>query len=280
MKQGISNGLSAGLRTGAPPVFNKTDSFFLDKFPAASAAYSLRKLRSSYTGNCITVQRSSDSTLKDIGFSGNYLDIGTLLSFVGGGHGFVYTWFDQSGNNNHLISGTPPYIVINGALLLINGKASVYFDGAKFLESTNNFTSSNKFDFSLVLKCTYVNRWICSIQGEFYVTFGLAVASKISASFEDVPGWPTPPIIANNLYALFNVSWYTPSICSSVNNTSANYDVTGRSMSINAKFYLGKRSDSNAPFVGHISECIYYNRNNRSEKDPIKGSINNFYHIY
>ena len=59
--------------------------------------FSLRRLRSSYSGYCIEVRRSSDNTTLNIGFdSSGYLDIVTLLSFVGSGSGFVKTWYNQS----------------------------------------------------------------------------------------------------------------------------------------------------------------------------------------
>ncbi len=56
----------------------------LDIYPNAAVAYSLRKLRSSYTGAAIEVTRSSDFTALDIGFdSSGELDTTTLLDFVG-----------------------------------------------------------------------------------------------------------------------------------------------------------------------------------------------------
>ena len=52
---------------------------------AAAAAYSLRKVRSAYTGSAIKVRRSSDDALQDIGFDANGdLDTTALLDFVGG----------------------------------------------------------------------------------------------------------------------------------------------------------------------------------------------------
>ena len=50
---------------------------------AAVAAYSLRKVRSAYTGSAINVRRSSDGDTKDIGFDSNGdLDTTALQSFV------------------------------------------------------------------------------------------------------------------------------------------------------------------------------------------------------
>jgi hypothetical protein len=56
----------------------------LDLFPNAAVAYSLRKLRTAYSGSAIRVRRSSDNTEQDIGFdsSGN-LDVNIIETFVG-----------------------------------------------------------------------------------------------------------------------------------------------------------------------------------------------------
>jgi hypothetical protein len=93
----------------------------LDSFPNATAAFSLRKLRTAYNGNCIRVRRSSDNTEQDIGFSGGLLDVTTLLSFVGAENGFITTWYDQSGNGNNATqttAGNQPRIVNGGVVEL------------------------------------------------------------------------------------------------------------------------------------------------------------------
>jgi hypothetical protein len=119
-----------------PPV-----QLLLDQFPNAAAAYSLRKLRSNYTGDCIQVRRSSDNTLQDIGFVNRELDTSSLLSFVGEGNGFVETWYDQSLNNNNAVQSDitrQPQIVLNGNLLLTGTKPSLNFDGSNDFLATNN----------------------------------------------------------------------------------------------------------------------------------------------
>jgi len=87
----------------------KAQPLLLDLFPNASVAYSLRKLRTAYSGNAIRVRRT-DLAEQDIGFdsSGN-LDTTALLSFVGTGaldNGFVTTWYDQSTNANNATQAT------------------------------------------------------------------------------------------------------------------------------------------------------------------------------
>jgi hypothetical protein len=55
----------------------------------------------STASTCIRVRRSSDNAEQDIGFSGDDLNTVALLAFVGGGSGYIVTWYDQSGNGNH-----------------------------------------------------------------------------------------------------------------------------------------------------------------------------------
>lgn len=58
-------------------------TLLLDLYPSAAVAYSLRKLRTAYTGSAIRIRRSSDNTEQDIGFIGENLDTQTMLDFVG-----------------------------------------------------------------------------------------------------------------------------------------------------------------------------------------------------
>lgn len=69
-------------------------------------AYGLQQLRSLYAGNCIRVRRSSDDAELNIPFAGGVVDTTALAAFVGANDGFVVTWFDQSGNLNHLEQAT------------------------------------------------------------------------------------------------------------------------------------------------------------------------------
>jgi len=117
----------------------------LDLYPSAAAAYSVRKLRTAYTGSAIKVRRSSDNTEQDIGFSGANLDTSALTSFCGSGDGFVTTWYDQSGNARNAINSTAanqPQIVSSGSLFNnINGLPSIRFDGSNDSLQSSAYTT-------------------------------------------------------------------------------------------------------------------------------------------
>jgi len=78
-----------------------TASLLLDQYGTdVLAAYSLRKLSSSYTGAAIRVRETAFNTETDIGFDANgNLDTTALTTFVGANDGFVVKWYDQSGNS-------------------------------------------------------------------------------------------------------------------------------------------------------------------------------------
>ena len=116
-------------------------NLLLDIYPGAAIAYSLRKLRTAYTGAAIRVRRSSDNTETDIGFVENVLDTSTLLTFCGASNGFITIWYDQSGNANNLVqttSANQPIIVNSGSLITRNGKPYFQASSTQFL----NFTTS------------------------------------------------------------------------------------------------------------------------------------------
>jgi len=81
-------------------------AFLLDLFPGAGAAYSMRKLRSAYSGGSIRVRRDSDNAEQDIGFVANVLDTASLISFCTGANGYIVTGYDQSGNGRDLTQTT------------------------------------------------------------------------------------------------------------------------------------------------------------------------------
>lgn len=97
--------------------------YMIDDLSLASPiiAFSVRKLRSGYTGSCIRLRRDNDNGETDIGFDGSgYIDESAITSFVGGNSGFVVIWYDQSGATNNAIQPTSsrqPIIVSSGSII-------------------------------------------------------------------------------------------------------------------------------------------------------------------
>jgi len=71
----------------------------LDTYSGAAAAYSLRKLSSSYSGSAVEVYNGS--SYADIGFNiFGELNTVALAAHCGSNDGFVSKWYDQAGSND------------------------------------------------------------------------------------------------------------------------------------------------------------------------------------
>jgi hypothetical protein len=115
-----------------------TGNFILDLYPSAYHAYSLRRLRTYYTGFCLRIRRTTTApevttTTADLTFdSNNTISLNSGISYVSGeptfastlgqfcaapgyintdGYNpceiFVVTWYDQSGNNKNPTQAVP-----------------------------------------------------------------------------------------------------------------------------------------------------------------------------
>ena len=115
-------------------VFPKPTPYLLDTYEGAAAAYSLRRLRSSYTGPAVRVRRNSNNDELDIYFNGDgSLDTATLEAFCAGTDGFVKVWYDQGQGGNdaeQTSTASQPQIVSSGSVVTENGLPAVEFDGA------------------------------------------------------------------------------------------------------------------------------------------------------
>jgi hypothetical protein len=273
----------------------------LDLFPNAAAAFSLRKLRSDYTGNCIEVRRSSDNALQNIGFVNNVLDTASLLSFVGAGSGFVRTWYDQSGSGNDVIQtkdANQPQIVANEVVQQKNVKPTLDFNGishrltfiGNFLggiagsgfavSSFDNNTSpiremiyglqdltGTRFDFVVIRQGTNFLPGLTPNIVDFYVEGNFSVASKTITD--------TNQHIYSNFYqnnvtrSLFIDGIQT---LNGTNNLGILDDGTD--------FIIGMDIINEAYIDGKIQEIIIYPSNQSANRTPIESNINSFYNIY
>jgi len=111
----------------------------------AEAAYSVRKLRTAYTGAAMQVQATTGGATAEIGFDvNNNLDTATLLAFAGTNEVGVSIWYDQSTNGNNAaqisVASRPIVVAAGGALVEENGRLALDFDGS------NDYLSFNQID--------------------------------------------------------------------------------------------------------------------------------------
>lgn len=101
------------------------------------SGYSVRKLSSSYTGNCLRIREDGGNTEVDIGFNGNGIDQAAIVSHCGANNGYVVTWYDQGGNSKNItnaVAADQPQIY-NGSSVILDSKGNVAlnFDGTNQL---------------------------------------------------------------------------------------------------------------------------------------------------
>ena len=118
---GPLNGDATNLVAASFTASKSSPYYLIDTYPGAVFAYSFRKLKSDYSGAALRLRRASDNTELDIGFDndGNF-DIASATSFLTATSGFITTWYDQSGNGNHVSQGTEidqPYYDATGGPL-------------------------------------------------------------------------------------------------------------------------------------------------------------------
>lgn len=273
-------------------------SYLLDTYSGSSAAYSLRKLSSTYSGSAIRVRRSIDNTEQDFGFVNNVLDTASLLTFCGAGNGFVTTWYDQSGNSRNAINTTAlqqPQIVSSGAVLLTNGKPSIKFNNANnnnLLYNSNLFLGANSRTILSVYKpnnssgtfsygifgqsgSTNAGSWTVLQSRTQFVT-GDPYFAGYSADLGN--GLSTPN--TSQKLAQFNYNGATGYLYKN-NSLLTSSNITLNALS-SGQTYVGT-SFSGASFeyaLADIQECIAWGSNQDSNTSGISNNINSFYTIY
>jgi len=276
-------------------------NLLLDLYPDAAAAYSLRKLRSTYIGNAIRVRRSSDNTEQDIGFVGGDLDTSALTTFCSGTNGFVTTWYDQSGNNHSASQPSAvkqPQIINGGTLVDVNSKPTLSFNGTNqlLLNSTleqagrrsvfyvkkgaNLSGPSAVFGFPTTVSNTQLGifYWNTSL---FYYGFNTWNADSWGYSGANVDFLNQTLEMA--LFLDGNPS--SSGVKLFINNSTISLSQV-RGTSASRTMISGLRigtggADSSENFDGFLQELVIWNTDYSTiNRSPIKSNINTYYNIY
>ena len=262
------------------------DSFtgLLDTYSGAAAAYSLRQLSSTYSGDAIVVRRASDNTTQSIGFVNNELDTTSLESFCSGTDGFVTTWYDQSGNGNDAVqttAGAQPKIVSSGSTILENGKAAVEFDGSDDVlryqgdlvtdSVLSIFTSLNVGSFGGFN--TFIDRYENPDDGT------ASIRSRSTANTLEIYSVQTTNASYQNSQLLISAFQSSGSSAAYIDgasvgtaSNSANYD----GISLGATRIRGSVLYTSPK----MQEVILYNSDESTNRSGIETNINDFYTIY
>lgn len=254
----------------------------LDIYPNAAVAYSVRKLRTAYSGAALRVRRSSDNAESDIGFVSNQLDTASLLSFVGAGNGFVTTWYDQSGNGENITQTTAAYqprIVNAGVLEIISGVPSIKFDGTDDFMYVNVTNRAQPIYYSIV--STQPN-----IQYRFIFESG-GTGTRISlltdnfadqmAAFANILIIGARTLTVNQRYLYTGLMNGVNSFVYTNNNLYINGDLGTNSLNdIRLAAWSGGANVANI----NIQEFIIYPSNQSANRNAINTNINSYFNIY
>lgn len=282
---------------------------------SAAAAYSLRKVRSAYTGNAVQIRRTSDNVEVDVAFDSNdevstssaitnvtespdqgdttATTLGEFLTEGGNQDATVVTWYDQSGNGNDAtqdVAASQPLIAEGGTL-----SDYLDFDGTDdSLQTTSPWGITGTSDRSIF---AVINSDEVSTGSKTYIGMGdntnLTNAQKWDLSSEfavRVQG-------GNEVYA-----YGTTDIDYLVTNIHSGTDVTDNSCFVNGTEqtatsssavtintsntvcrigrYGGDFVSSITHFDGRIQEIIIYDSDQSSNRFKIESNINNHYGIY
>jgi hypothetical protein len=289
----------------------------LDTYPNAAAAYSLRKLRTAYTGSAIRVRRSSDNTEQDIGFTAlGALDTSALTSFCGSGNGFVTTWYDQSGNARNATQTTAanqPQIVSSGSLLTLNSKpCTSWTTDSRMGNSSFNPSSSSGFSAFNVYSTNLAAA--ANTNTMFLYSFG-AISPQIAFGKASSTGQLTDEYISfirnlgNNFPAdtgrlgstiyrrsantqVLESEFYLSSGFTFFQNNSAqtmNISANGATTSVNwspsiynltGGLYLNSYVNNGDTVNCKMQEVIFYDNSQSSNRTGIESNINSYYGIY
>lgn len=284
-----------------PPMFKmlvkRQGGLLLDTYTGAKAAYSLRKLKTSYAGSAVRVRRSSDNTEQDIGFisgSGD-LDTAALKTFVGTGgtdDGFIVTWYSQTGSNDVTQSTTTqqPKIMDNGVIYRLGGKPTIYSDGTTNIWLTaSNFMGSESA--GTVYEVTAADADPATVgAGPVVENKDNTVSSHqpfsdgniydgFLSTVRKTTGNPSTSLSSMYLYCAISASndWR-----SYINNT-LHYSTTTNTYGATTPFQIfeGYTTGVINPYAGKVSEVVIFSgASSNGDRNGISGNINTYYTIY
>jgi hypothetical protein len=247
----------------------------LDTYSGAAAAYSLRLLDSTYTGDAIRVRRASDNTEQDIGFDGNGdLDTSALATFCAGTNGFIRTWYDQSGNANHATQGTTAnqpkiYDSVTGVILQ-NSLSALEFDGS----NDEIPTGQNIRVFTIFAVATADDNTSNVIVGSATDTNEFFRTEADAARIQNNQGVTVSAVTTNQnlIYAL--------------NDLTSQIGVNGGSVATGATqndsfdaLTIGQKAGAFF-YYGRMQEIIIYDSDQSANRTGIETNINDYYSIY
>lgn len=270
--------------------------YLLDLVPNAKCAYSVRKLRENYTGNCMRIIRSSDGASLNVGFVNDFLDTASISSFVGGGNAWVTDWYDQSGNNFTASQvgspfGSGPRIVTGGTLQTSGGFAAPFWINAENMYLQNGLTMSQPittFTVTNLSASTGINASIIYDEIQLSTNRAILIHSGTTETPNNTLRFGSTTLLTIETSTTGRrLTTVLHNAASSLARTQGVQRVSGNS---NTGGFNGLRLgslrgsptpiDGNYAFSGWITEMIFYEANMSASFSVVEQNMNTYYSIY
>jgi hypothetical protein len=272
----------AGLGSG-----DSGSSLLLDDYGAdITAAYSVRKLRTAYTGPAMRIRRFSDNAEQDINFDSNGdLDTAAITSFVGANSASVVTWYEQSGQVSdwNLAQATttrqPRITDASGNIFTVNGKPAI--------DDTNSAQARMSFDTTFGNAPSVISQPLHTFSVVQYPTTsdrilfdGASSNIRLSAYYGGVYRMYAGTSVntgtnQTNTQVLVDGSFNGTSSYLFENNVSQGSSVNIGSNGISAFYLMGLNRS-----FGQTQEFLIYGADVTTNRADIATNINTYYSIY
>lgn len=304
-----------------------TPSFtgFLDLYPGAAYAFSTRRLSSTYTGSALKLRESATNAEANVAFNtSNEVSLASVVTitnagtsgwtigqtmplstFVGSNNAFVTTWYDQSGNNRHVLNGTSltqPTFITGGVIETVTGigvsRPAIKFTGASStilskaggvlnISDTVNFSgviAVAKFD--VAAQQVLFNDTLSSNSRYGFCMQNVSANDKVGFTYRNTT-YTTPQvkIAATNVNGLkLNLQMAINSPYTTTFNASIYENTVLSTGTSNAPFASGTAAISfGTTGTGKFAELIAYQTATNfvgTNKTGMENNVNTFYQIY
>ena len=249
----------------------------------AAAAYSLRNLSASYTGNVVDVRRSSDDAVAS--FTADEVSDGTLVAWVGAGNdGTVSKWYDQSGNDNHAVQTTPanqPTIVEGGSLVTndegnpsIQNEEGTYFD----LESTVGGIQDLSVFFAGEVPTNFAALLGLSANSSSMIRFSKNYWELVANNL-DLGNMDWASALTEGDTSIFNFTRSSGVVQGFVNSTNSSATTSPNTNNFVFNTIFRRVSASYNDYIGKASELIIYASDQTDNRTAIEANIGETYGI-
>ena len=261
----------------------------LDTYTNVVAAWSVRKVRSAYTGSCMEVYNGTSSI--DIGFNEfNELDVPAIAAHCGSNDGFVSKWYSQGTSTCTFVqtsSSLMPQIYdgASGTVFFSNGKPQVQGgsvaggDGNTYMETSaadsinghptaHNFIVMARSDRNSYSDLNSVFSWgqYANVNQGKYMTQGGNGGGAGAGSNLHIDGSSSTATKKNSFFAALGNN--IPRIVNSIQN----YNVVG----VQSRTILGVTVGN----IQHLQEILIFDDDMSDDREAIEQNQNSYFKVF